>query len=83
MDVEFTNPCNSEARLGNWPPRHDIGVYISIGEVLILVGTAAGRADLVGLLKHLAVESVSSVYEPPSVLYPDWFFADVDGPLVS
>lgn len=67
----------------NWPPCHDIGVYISVGDDLILVGTAAGRKDLISLLKHLAAESETSVFPAPSVLHPDWFYADVDGPLVS
>lgn len=83
MDVEFVNPCNSAARIANWAPRHDIGVYISVGDELVLVGTAAGRKDLISLLHHLSSEAESSVHSVPSVLYPGWFYADVDGPLVS
>lgn len=72
MDLEFPNPINAERRLSDWPPKHDIGLYLSVGDTLMLAGTAAGHEDLRTLFLALAHE-----WERLAKEDPHWFFEDI------
>lgn len=70
MDLEFPNPFNSEQREENWPPGHDIGVFLSVGDGLTIVGTARGHSELTLLFRTLAQEWESLTDDA------DWFFTE-------
>ncbi len=77
MDLEFPSPVNAEQRLKNWPPRHHIGVYLSVDDTLTLVGTAADHDDLRTLFRALAVEWCRLVDGPDWVeMGNNWFFEE-------
>lgn len=73
MDDEFQTPHDSARRKADWPPFHDIGVYMSAGDSLVLVGTARDSTDLTVLFGHLAAEWDRMLDEA------DWFFTDLVG----
>jgi hypothetical protein len=72
MNDEFVTPYSSERRKAEWPPFHDIGIYMSAGDSLMLVGTARDSTDLTVLFRHLAIEWDRLLEEPS-----DWFFTDL------
>jgi hypothetical protein len=72
MHDEFPTPHTLERRKGEWPPFHDVGVYLSVGDSMMLVGTARDSGDLTVLFHHLAVEWGRILDEPA-----DWFFTDL------
>lgn len=74
MSDEFTTPHCAERRKAEWAPSHDIGVYMSAGDSLVLVGTARDSAGLAVLFRHLAAEWERMLEEPS-----DWFFTDLVG----
>jgi len=69
---EFPTPHSAERRRAEWAPNHDIGVYMSAGDSMLLVGTARDSTDLTVLFHHLAVEWDRLLEEPS-----DWFFTDL------
>lgn len=73
MHCDFSNPVNAEERLADWPPRHDIGVFLSLDDSLTLVGTAAGHSGLYSLLRSLADRWQENGWD-----YDDcaWFFSE-------
>jgi len=68
--MEFPNPVGAEQRERDWPPSHDIGIFISAGDVMTLIGTARDANDLAFLFRGLAVQWDRMLGEP------DWFFTD-------
>lgn len=74
MCDEFTTPHSAERRRSEWAPHHDVGIYMSAGDSLMLVGTARDSTDLAVLFRHLAVEWERMLDEPS-----DWFFTDLVG----
>lgn len=54
--MNYENPINAADRARDWPPGHDVGVFVSVGEVLTLVGTARERSDANVLFGFLAEE---------------------------
>lgn len=73
MGDEFVTPHSSERRLKEWPEFHDIGIYMSAGDSLMLVGTARDSLDLGLLFRHLGLEWDRMLDET------DWFFTDLVG----
>lgn len=61
----------------SWPPKHDIGLFLSVGDTLTLVGTAGDHADLHTLFVALAEEWRRLVDGPDWVeLGNQWFFGE-------
>lgn len=78
MDLEYPNPIDSEQRLKHWPAKHDIGLFLSTGDTLMLVGTAADHEDLRTLFHALAHEWARVVEEDPDWVQwgNNWFFEE-------
>lgn len=72
MSIEFPNPISAVERSRSWPHGHDIGVFLSIGDELTLLGTARSSADVNNLFEYLGREWGKA----RDVLEED-FFADV------
>lgn len=71
-DEDFPTPHDSGRRAAEWPRFHDIGIYMSAGDSLTLVGTAKDVEGLIVLFNHLALEWDRLLSEPT-----DWFFTDL------
>lgn len=72
MSIEFRNPITAAERERSWPKGHDIGVFVSIGDDLTLLGTAMGRDDVNRLLIFLGEQ-----WGRACDLLDEDFFADV------
>lgn len=70
MQTDFPNPVDNATRAVEWPPSHEIGIYISAGDELKLIGTARDSDDLIMLLGGIAAEWRRLLAEP------DWYFSD-------
>lgn len=73
MIDEFPTPHDELRRKREWPRHHDIGIYMSAGDSMLLVGTARDSLDLSILFRGLADEWDRMLGET------DWFFTDLVG----